>query len=153
MTQPSVVPSTETQPFFSRLQSRRSIIQAGLAVVISGWAGWLAQRLFFPAARTEAGPVEIPLADLPVGGTRSISYEGKPALVMRTDDGVTALSLICTHLGCTVQWQDGKQQFYCPCHDGRFDRDGDVLSGPPPLPLERLPVKLLADKVVVGELL
>jgi cytochrome b6-f complex iron-sulfur subunit len=137
----------------SRLQGRRGILQAGLAVIAAGWGGWMAQGVLFPAASTETRPVEIPLADLPVGAARQISYEGKPALVQRTADGITALSMVCTHLGCLVQWQEARQQFYCPCHDGRFDRGGDVLSGPPPLPLERLPVKVLADRVVVGEML
>ena len=122
-------------------------------MLAAGWAGWLTQGALFPAAKTETKPVEIALAELPVGGTRAITYEGKPALVMRTADGVSALSLVCTHLGCIVQWQQAKEQFYCPCHAGYFDRNGDVLSGPPPLPLERLPVKLQADKVIVGELL
>jgi cytochrome b6-f complex iron-sulfur subunit len=137
----------------SRLRSRRGFLQAGLAVVAAGWSGWLAQGVLFPAASTVTRPVEIPLADLPVGATRGITYEGRPALVLRTVDGVSALSLICTHLGCLVQWQEARQQFFCPCHDGRFDRDGDVLAGPPSLPLERLPVKVLADRVIVGEML
>jgi cytochrome b6-f complex iron-sulfur subunit len=139
-------------PLPSRLQSRRGFIQTSLGLLAAGWAGWAAQGVLFPPVKTEAKPVEIPLADLPVGANRPITYEGKPALVMRTSEGVTALSMICTHLGCIVQWQEGNQQFYCPCHDGRYDRDGDVVSGPPPIPLERLPVKLLGDKVIVGEL-
>lgn len=134
-----------------RLQSRRTFIQACLGLLAAGWAGWLAQQSLFPARRTAAGPVTIPLAELPVGGTRAITYAGKPALVMRTTEGVTALSLVCTHLGCTVQWQSGKQQFYCPCHDGYFDRDGEVIAGPPPLPLEQLPVKVAGDSVIIGE--
>lgn len=139
-------------PLPSRLQSRRAFLQAGLGLLIAGWVGWLLQNVLFPPVRAEATPVEVPLAELPVGGNKPITYEGKPALVLRTSEGVVAYSLICTHMGCIVQWQEGKQQFYCPCHDGRFDRDGDVLSGPPPLPLERLPVKVLADKVIVGEI-
>jgi cytochrome b6-f complex iron-sulfur subunit len=71
--------------------------------------------------------------------------------VTRSQDGVLALSLVCTHLGCIVQWQSAQHQFHCPCHDGLFDEFGDVVSGPPPLPLERLSVKLLADRIVVGE--
>jgi cytochrome b6-f complex iron-sulfur subunit len=137
----------------SVLQSRRAFIRTCLGLLAAGWAGFLVQGRLFPTAQAEARPVEIPLAELPVGGSKPIAYEGRPALVMRTAEGVTALSLICTHLGCTVRWQEGKQQFYCPCHDGRFDRDGDVIAGPPPIPLERLPVKVFPDKVIVGELL
>jgi len=137
----------------SKLQSRRSFIQAGLAMIAAGWAGWFTQGIVFPAPRAESKPVEIPLNELAIGASRPITYEGKPALVMRTSEGVTALSMICTHLGCTVQYQEARQRFYCPCHDGVFDRDGDVVSGPVPIPLEQLPVKVLNDKVIVGEVI
>ncbi|GAB4297277.1 MAG: hypothetical protein Fur0034_07140 [Desulfuromonadia bacterium] len=53
-----------------------------------------------------------------------------------------ALSLVCTHLGCTVSVGEG--EMVCPCHGSRFDREGGVLSGPAASPLGRLPV-------VVGE--
>jgi len=153
MTHTATEAKAQPGPLPSRLQSRRGFLQAGLAVLAAAWGGCLAQGVLFPPARVETRPVEIPLADLPVGATRQITYEGKPALVLRTADSVTALSMVCTHLGCLVQWQEARQQFYCPCHDGRFDRGGDVLAGPPPLPLERLPVKVLVDRVVVGEML
>jgi cytochrome b6-f complex iron-sulfur subunit len=108
-------------------------------------------KLFPPPTVAEATPVDIALTDLPVGASKQITYAGAPALVMRSQDGVLALSLVCTHLGCIVQWDNAKKQFHCPCHDGKFDEFGDVIAGPPPLPLERLPVKMLADKIVVGE--
>lgn len=41
----------------------------------------------------------------------------------------------CTHLSCRVTWQDGQQEFFCPCHDGIFSIEGQVVSGPPPAPL------------------
>jgi Rieske Fe-S protein len=49
-------------------------------------------------------------------------------------DKVLAISAGCTHLGCIVTWDEGQQIFKCPCHDGRFDAEGNVLSGPPPAP-------------------
>ena len=51
-----------------------------------------------------------------------------------------AFSNICSHLGCKVRWIDGEEQFFCPCHNAIFDRDGEVLTGPPPRPLDRYPV-------------
>jgi Rieske Fe-S protein len=57
-------------------------------------------------------------------------------------DGYRALSATCTHLGCRVSWQPAAKQFKCPCHGGVFDRDGRVVSGPPPRPLRRLNVRL-----------
>lgn len=49
------------------------------------------------------------------------------------------LSARCTHLGCQVRWDDGTGEFLCPCHGGRFDREGRCIAGPPPRPLTRLP--------------
>ena len=132
--------------------SRRQFIFTGIASVAAAWLGALVQSILFPPAiAAEAVPVEIALKDLPVGATKLITYAGAPAMVRRSQDGVLALSLICTHLGCTVQWNSAEKQFHCPCHDGEFDEYGYVIAGPPPLPLERLPVKMLADKIVVGE--
>lgn len=52
------------------------------------------------------------------------------------------MSNICTHLGCRVRWIDGQQRFYCPCHNGVYAKDGSVISGPPPRPLDRFENKV-----------
>jgi Rieske Fe-S protein len=132
--------------------SRRQFILTGAAAVVAAWGGALFQSLLFPrTSAAQAKPVEISLGDLPIGANKQITYAGAPALVMRSQDGVLALSLICTHLGCQVKWDAGKRRFHCPCHDGMFDEFGDVVAGPPPLPLERLTVKSLPDRLIVGE--
>jgi menaquinol-cytochrome c reductase iron-sulfur subunit len=58
-----------------------------------------------------------------------------------------AMSNICTHLGCRVRWIDNQQQFFCPCHNGVFDKEGAVVSGPPPRSLEHYQVKLEDDQL------
>lgn len=50
---------------------------------------------------------------------------------------ILILNSRCTHLGCTVNWKAEAQAFVCPCHDAKFNIDGQVLSGPPPRPLDR----------------
>ncbi|MDE2039781.1 MAG: Rieske (2Fe-2S) protein [Elusimicrobia bacterium] len=55
----------------------------------------------------------------------------------------------CTHLGCPYRWDQGKQEFLCPCHAGVFDREGKVLSGPPPRPLDRFPVKVVSGRLLI----
>ncbi len=144
-------PSTSDKP--SAFTSRRQFIQVGLAAVGAAWAGVFVQSRLFPAqsAAAEAKPVQFPLSELPVGSSRLISYGGSPAIVLRTPESLKAFSMICTHLGCTVEWQAGDKNFYCPCHDGRFDQFGEVISGPPPLPLEAYPVRIVDDQVIVGE--
>lgn len=52
------------------------------------------------------------------------------------------MSNICTHLGCRVRWIADDDRFYCPCHNGVFAKDGSVVSGPPPRPLDRFESKV-----------
>jgi menaquinol-cytochrome c reductase iron-sulfur subunit len=61
-----------------------------------------------------------------------------------TEDGqdYQVMSNVCTHLGCRVRWIADKQGFYCPCHNGVFAKDGSVVSGPPPRPLDRFENKV-----------
>lgn len=140
-------------PKTSVFLTRRQFIQVGIAAVGAAWAGTALQSQVFPSTSgvQEAKPVEIPLAELPVGGVKMIIYGGTPAIVLRTPESIKAFSLICTHLGCIVQWQAAQQEFYCPCHDGRFDQFGEVISGPPPIPLEAFTVKVEGDKIIVGD--
>lgn len=60
----------------------------------------------------------------------------------READGFRALSAVCTHLGCRVGWSPDIRRFQCPCHRGVYERDGQVVSGPPPRPLARLDVRV-----------
>ena len=59
------------------------------------------------------------------------------------------LSNICTHLGCRVRWIAEQEQFFCPCHNGVFDKIGNVVSGPPPKPLNRFVVKIEDDQLYI----
>jgi Rieske Fe-S protein len=96
-------------------------------------------------------PVEIPLNKIPLGKTYGFLYGGLPGILIHEAEGdLQAFSLACTHLGCTVAWNPEEKEFHCPCHDGLFDLYGHVISGPPPSPLERLKVKVIGEKVVVG---
>ncbi len=52
------------------------------------------------------------------------------------------LSPVCTHMGCNVVWSGEKQRFLCPCHGGQYTADGQNVAGPPPRPLDRLPVRI-----------
>jgi menaquinol-cytochrome c reductase iron-sulfur subunit len=73
-----------------------------------------------------------------------IVNEEELSIYVRTDDGrnFTAMSNVCTHLGCRVRWVADRKEFFCPCHNGVFDKDGNVISGPPPRPLNRYEVKV-----------
>jgi menaquinol-cytochrome c reductase iron-sulfur subunit len=54
----------------------------------------------------------------------------------------TVMSNICTHLGCRVRWIADREGFFCPCHNAVFAKDGSVVAGPPPRPLDRFESKV-----------
>ncbi len=98
--------------------------------------------------------------DLPRRGVRTVTFsvrsdEHSIAAVNRIyvvggEQGLTAFSPVCTHLGCFVNWDANKKAFLCPCHGGKFDINGQVTGGPPPAPLMKLPLKIEQGKVYVG---
>lgn len=65
---------------------------------------------------------------IPVGSTKI--YPDQKVMVFRDSEGVSAMSLICTHLGCVVHKTD--VGFLCPCHGSIFDDEGKVVAGPAP---------------------
>lgn len=62
---------------------------------------------------------------------------------------VLAVNPICTHAGCTVDWEKDKKDFLCPCHDSKFAPDGKVLKGPAKKPLPTYTAKIEGDSVLV----
>jgi glycine/D-amino acid oxidase-like deaminating enzyme/nitrite reductase/ring-hydroxylating ferredoxin subunit len=57
------------------------------------------------------------------------------AAYRRPDGSLTLLSAACTHMGCTVAWNEAERSWDCPCHGSRFTSDGEVISGPAQTPL------------------
>lgn len=73
-----------------------------------------------------------------------IQDEKEIAFYILTENGrdYLAMSNICTHLGCRARWIPDKEKFFCPCHNGVFDKHGFVVSGPPPRPLDVFETKI-----------
>lgn len=71
-----------------------------------------------------------------------VELNGRPVAVQIQGGGrIVALDLRCTHGSCTVQYQPSTNQFFCPCHGGAFDAEGNVLAGPPRQPLAHVPIR------------
>jgi Rieske Fe-S protein len=68
-----------------------------------------------------------------------------------TDDGqnVKVFSNNCTHLSCRVTWNVERNGFFCPCHDGLFGINGEVLAGPPPRPLDQFETKIENGQIMI----
>ncbi|NIT59177.1 MAG: Rieske 2Fe-2S domain-containing protein [Aliifodinibius sp.] len=85
--------------------------------------------------------------EIPIGEAKKTMIGKEPVYVVRLENGYRVYSGVCTHLGCIVRWEPGKNRFYCPCHKGIFDKTGQVKSGPPPRPLDEYRVEV-EDKLI-----
>lgn len=81
-------------------------------------------------------------------GSRTIRGE-VPAAIINRDGAIKAISLTCTHLGCTIEENKEGAGFKCPCHGSAFDENGNVLNGPARDPLKSLRVEITADNKVM----
>jgi cytochrome b6-f complex iron-sulfur subunit len=113
---------------------------------------WPIFRYLAPRSNSgSAGKVVIPATDIREGDAKFIEYAGSAAVLVRKRGGdLVALSAVCTHLGCIVQWESDKQDFLCPCHGGHYSADGSVTAGPPPKPLDKLPFTVTGGNIIVG---
>lgn len=91
-----------------------------------------------------------PLEDLRVGEATFVRHGTTPFFVVRVESQrVIAVSAVCTHVRCILGFDRERKAIVCPCHDGRFDLAGNVLSGPPPRPLRSYEVAVRAGDVYV----
>ncbi|BDI30685.1 hypothetical protein CCAX7_27360 [Capsulimonas corticalis] len=158
---------------------RRQLIKGGAGTVLAVaavWAGWT--KVLFPegadkiaaappspqgAAAPGAGPAAPAGPAKSLGAAASFKAGDPPKLVLiGTDnpqpylvenlggDQFRVLSALCTHKGCTVDWSAKDNVYICPCHYGKFSRDGKNVSGPPPSPLEAVPAHVENGNLVVS---
>ncbi|WP_243290050.1 ubiquinol-cytochrome c reductase iron-sulfur subunit [Bacillus sp. FJAT-47783] len=150
-----------------------------LNYTLTGVGGFMAAGIFMPLVRFAIDPVLKPSeggdfvntnvkeADLTTEPLRVDftvqqkdawyeSEEPKSAWVYKTDNGdIVALSPICKHLGCTVNWNSdpaNPNKFFCPCHNGLYEKNGDNVQGtPPPAPLDRYDLKVKDGFLYLGK--
>jgi cytochrome b6-f complex iron-sulfur subunit len=135
-----------------RISRRRLLAYAwvGAAVVVMselifGTFAFLWPRRKGPKVETVfiAGKV----TDFKVG--EIIPFRKERTFISRTEGGFLAISAICTHLRCVVNWNEIHKKFECPCHGAKFNQNGEVLEGPPPRPLDLYKLQIAAGNVVV----
>jgi len=111
-------------------------------------------RYLVPPAATDLGGdsvVAAKVGDLKANSGKIFRFGSRPGLLVRTADGeYRAMSAVCTHLNCTVQYRSDVREVWCACHNGFYDLNGRNVAGPPPRPLESYAVHINGDDVVVS---
>jgi len=144
-----------TAPRSSRRKALARIVSAGVGLIGAGLAG-LVGVVAAPRAlgKTRQWRRVASALDLPANQPMTVVISERQAdgwyqtrkqsvvFVDRDGQNYRALSATCTHLGCRVHWDETATQYRCPCHGGVYDRDGRVVSGPPPRGLDRVGVRV-----------
>jgi cytochrome b6-f complex iron-sulfur subunit len=93
------------------------------------------------------------VGELPLNSSKIFRFGNKPAILINTAQGILkAFSAVCTHLDCTVQYSSEKGIIWCVCHNGKYDLNGKVISGPPPRPLAEFKVNVVGEDIIVSKL-
>jgi len=124
-----------------------------LGLTVASWIIPIVAYLF-PKSKGEAENVFMDPTGNPIivsavieeGSKTGLAF-GDATVVISYGGEVRAFSAVCTHLGCIVSWKKDEGIFFCPCHAGKFDPSGNVISGPPPKPLLKYRVKVEGSKI------
>lgn len=111
-------------------------------------------RYILPSKRIEASVKKVTAArvgELAPNSYKIFKFGTTPGILINTIEGeLKAFSAICTHLTCNVLYESDTETIICPCHNGRFDLNGKVISGPPPSPLEAFKVEITGEEIMVS---
>lgn len=126
--------------YLARRRFLGGMIGGGAAALAAGMAGPLA--CYVGNLREEPPPefLELDAKDneLAPGTSKLIAYGQIPVLMFRTPEPAAELKTFlatCTHLDCIVGYKPAENCIFCACHEGYYDLEGRVISGPPPRPL------------------
>lgn len=138
--------------------TRRKFLGWSLGSSLAAFFGMLLYpiaRFIIPPEAAESNQNSVVAAkadELQPNSSKIFPFANKPAILIRLASGeYRALSAVCTHLQCTVQYSEDLNVIWCACHNGKFDVTGANISGPPPKPLEAFDVNLSGDEIIVSK--
>lgn len=127
--------------------SRRKLVEGLIGLVTIFLTSGLVvtiMKYLWPVSTTKSGTGELLVSkvdDVQIGNPKKFIFNGKAALLLKTESGYRAFGSVCTHLGCIAYFKSDENLIFCPCHIGKYDRNtGAVLSGPPPSPLPAIDI-------------
>jgi Rieske Fe-S protein len=145
--------SPESQDRRKFLGGAIGLINAAIGIAIFGPVlGFVGGPIFQKRKKIWVEVIEE--AELEMGAAQEVTYSMQvqdgyrkimrrySIFMKRSAGGVTAFDPACPHLGCRVKYQGDKERYFCPCHGGVFDEEGNVVAGPPPEPLKQYATKV-----------
>ncbi len=135
---------------------RRTFFSTALSTVGLALLGFVFYPVFKYLKQPQASSINVKTtvaaktSELPNDSGKIFRFGDSPAILIRTPEGqLKSFSAVCTHLDCTVQYVPGKRHIFCACHSGKYDLNGQVISGPPPRPLEEFKVYEQGEDIFV----
>jgi cytochrome b6-f complex iron-sulfur subunit len=111
-------------------------------------------RFLIPPATADLGSdtvVAAAIGELQLNTGKIFRFGDRPGILVRTaSNEYRAMSAVCTHLGCTVQYRQDRELIWCACHNGWYNLNGRNIAGPPPRPLELYEVHIRGKDIVVN---
>ncbi len=136
----------------SHSEKRRGVLQKLLGLGVIAWMGSVIYPIFkylIPPASGEANVNTINVGtidDIWEKPFKIFPFGKKPGIIFKDASGnYRALAATCTHLACIVQYQPDEHFIWCACHNAKFDAKGNIISGPPPRPLDEYIVNVNAS--------
>ena len=103
-----------------------------------------------PSGEMDLDTVAAKANELATNSAKIFRMGNRPGILVHMADGnYRAFSAVCTHLNCTVQYRQREHDIWCACHNGVYNLQGGVVSGPPPKPLEEFAVHTRGQDIVV----
>ncbi len=139
----------------SRIKNRRSFLNR----LVLTWAGITSlpvvstiYKFINPPKQTFEGSAVVgTVSELTAGTDRTLMLGNRPVIVITVGEGRhRAYRANCTHLGCVVKFRADHGDIYCACHGSIFNLDGVPVKGPASRPLEKIPLKIENEHVVIS---
>lgn len=127
----------------------------GIGAVVAAGALYPVVKFIIPPAEKEVKDqdeiVVGKASEVPPDSGKIFQFNKDKVIVVNNGGKLSAVSAVCTHLGCLVQWKADENLIYCACHGARYEDNGQIISGPQPLPLAPYNVRVDGDDLIISK--
>ncbi|MEN6617118.1 MAG: Rieske 2Fe-2S domain-containing protein [Syntrophorhabdus sp.] len=140
------------------LVTRRTFLNTlfgGWLIAVASGGIYALLKFIFPTVGKEPDFVVLKKEDflgIPPNSVKSFAWGGKLGFLLKSPNGdLRAFKGVCTHMECNITYRPEVQKFYCACHKGWFDTNGNNIEGPPPKPLEAFDISYQGDSLIIAK--